>query len=568
MLKHPGAKRVSAIHFLRPHRAFSFSLIVGLGVALSWTPAGIRAEGPVALPRKAAVAAKASPAEVQQLAARIDQLIAAHWSAKRVKPAPLADDAEYLRRLYLDLAGRIPRVIEVRDFLDDTSPNKRQHAIERLLEDPQYAHQYIKHFTNVWRALLVGQTNNQQVQFLLPSFEAWLRHHVQVNTPYDELVRELLTAPIAPAGRRSGPGLNPREPSPLAFYQANDLKAENLAASTTRLLLGVKLECAQCHDHPHDHWTRKQFWEYAAFFSGLRAQMQGDFLTAVRENPESRSLKIPGTERVVFARYLDGSEPRWNAETKARTALAQWLTDAKNPYFARAAVNRLWALFFGIGLIDPVDEASDTNPPSHPELLDELARQFVAHQFDVQFIIRAITTSQTYQRSSARTDPSQNDPRLFTRMAVKGLSAEQFFDSLAEATGFWEESQRAMRPNGQPVNSPRALFLAKFSNQEKPTERQTSILQALALMNGQFIDDATSIERSKTLAAVVDAPFLSTAQRIETLYLAALSRKPRADESARLVKYVTQGGTSGDSKAALADVFWALLNSGEFILNH
>ena len=256
------------------------------------------------------------------------------------------------------------------------------------------------------------------------------------------------------------------------------MKAENLAASTTRLLLGVKLECAQCHDHPHDHWKRKQFWEYAAFFSGLRAEMQGDFLTTVRENPESRSLKVPGTECVVFARFLDGSEPRWNAETRARTVLAQWLTDAKNPYFARAAVNRLWAQFFGIGLIEPVDEVSDANPPSHPELLDELARQFVAHKFDIKFIIRAITNSQTYQRSSARTDPSRNDPRLFACMAVKGLSPEQFFDSLAEATGFWEESRLATRPGGQLLNSPRAQFLARFSSQDKPTERQTSILQA------------------------------------------------------------------------------------------
>ena len=152
-------------------------------------------------------------------------------------------------------------------------------------------------------------------------------------------------------------------------------------------------------------------------------------------------------------------------------------------------------------------------------------------------------------------------------MTVKGLSPEQFFDSVAETTGFWEESRPAPRLDGQAMNTPRAMFLAKFSNQEKRTEPQTSILQALALMNGKFIDDATSIERSKTLAAVVDAPFLSTAQRIETLYLATLSRKPRAEELDRLVKYVT-GGSRGNERDALADVFWALLNSGEFMFNH
>src|SRR5579871_3759255 len=530
-------------------------LLLGVCVGLASPPA--QADTPIAATAKPIPATASSALDPQQMAARIDQLIAQKYAAEGVQPAPLADDAEFLRRLYLDLAGRIPRVVEVRDFLDEAAPDKRHRAIERLLEDPDHSHQYIHHFTNVWRALLVPQSNNQQVQLLVPGFEAWLRQRVRANTPYDVLVRELLTGSVGFAMRNPGQLANQREPSPLAFYQANDLKPENLAASTTRLFLGVKLECAQCHDHPRDQWTRKQFWEYAAFFSGIRANMNGDFITSVTENPESRSLKIPGTERVVMARFLDGTEPRWQADTRARPTLADWITDARNPYFARAGANRLWGHFFGIGLIEPVDEASDENPPSHPELLEELARQFVAHHFDIKYLIRAITNSQTYQRSSAATDRRSEDARLFARMAVKGLSPEQFFDSLAEAIGFHEDSRPTPRLDGQPVNTPRAMFLAKFSNQENRTEWQTSILQALALMNGRFIDDATSIERSKTLAAVVDAPFLSTEQRIETLYLATLSRKPRAEELKRLVKYVTSGGPKGNQADALADVFWA-----------
>jgi hypothetical protein len=266
----------------------------------------------------------------------------------------------------------------------------------------------------------VTQTNNQQVQFLVPSFEAWLRQHVRANTPYDVLVFKLLTASVTFSARNQGQLMNQREPSPLAFYQANDLKPENLAASTTRLFLGVKLECAQCHDHPHDHWTRKQFWEYAAFFSGIRANMNGDFITSVTENGESRSLKIPGKEQVVLARFLDGTEPRWEADKAARVTLAQWVTDAKNPYFARAAVNRLWAHFFGIGLIEPVDEVKDDNAPSHPELLDELSRQFVAHEFDIKYLVRAITNSQAYQRSSAASERRPDDARLFATWPSKG----------------------------------------------------------------------------------------------------------------------------------------------------
>jgi hypothetical protein len=544
---------------MKNHRLFLIGVLTGW---LTGLPTNTRADAPVP------THAGRSVLDAQKLGARIDQRIAARWAADGIKSAPLADDAEYLRRLYLDLAGRIPRVIEVRDFLDETSPDKRRRAVERFLEDPDYTHQYVNHFTNVWRALLVPQTNNQQVQVLLPGFESWLRQRIRANTPYDVLIRELLTAPVSFTARNPGQFLSRREPSPLAFYQANDLKPENLAASTTRILLGVKLECAQCHDHPHDRWTRKQFWEYAAFFSGLRADTMGDLITAVRENPENRSLAIPGTDRVVHAHFLDGSEPRWDPDTRARAALASWLTDAANPYFARAGVNRLWAHFFGIGLIEPVDEIGDENPPSHPELLDELAREFVSHQFDIKFMIRAITSSEAYQRSSARTDPSQDDPRLFARMAVKGLSPEQFFDSLAEATGFWEEFRPAPRLDGQPLTTPRAMFLSQFANQEKRTEWQTSILQALTLMNGKFLDDATSLERSKTLAAVIDAPFLNTQGRIETLYLATLSRKPRAEELERVMKYVPKGGAGGDQKDALADVFWALLNSGEFMLNH
>jgi hypothetical protein len=541
-------------------------LIAALGLCFIWTVA-ICADTAVA-PQEKASSVGNSTHDAQQLAARIDQLIAARWTAAGVKPAPEADDAEFLRRVYLDLAGRIPRVLEARDFLDDTTPDKRHRLVDRLLDDPDYAYQYVNHFTAVWRALLLAQTNNQQVQFFLPRFEAWLRDRVRSNTPYDVLVRELLTAPVSFAARNPGQFAKEREPSALAFYQANDLKPENLAASTTRLFLGVKLECAQCHDHPQDHWTRKQFWEYAAFFSGLRADSTGDFITAIREDPENRSLRIPGSERVVRAHFLDGTEPNWETQTATRVALAQWITDAANPYFARAAVNRLWAHFFGVGLIEPIDDLSDKNPPSHPELLDELARQFVAHRFDIKFLLRAVAHSRTYALSSRRTDAGQDDPRLVARMAVKGLSPEQFFDSLAEATGFWEEVRPTPRLDGQPVNTPRAMFLAKFANQEKRTEWQTSILQALALMNGKFIDDATSVEHSKTLAAIVDAPFLTTPQRIETLHLATLSRRPRAEELERLVAYVKSGGPAGNEKDALADVFWALLNSGEFILNH
>jgi hypothetical protein len=248
------------------------------------------------------------------------------------------------------------------------------------------------------------------------------------------------------------------------------------------------------------------------------------------------------------------------------------MTKSDNPYFPRAAANRLWAHFFGIGLVDPVDDLSDQNPPSHPELLDELGRQFLANGFDQKYLIRAIMNSETYQRTSAGSDAAQADPRLFARKTVKGMTPEQIFDSVAQAIGQRQQEEPSDSGGARALlgqnNSPRATFLSRFASQDKPTEFQTTILQALALMNGKLIDDATSVEHSETLSAIVDAPFLNAEQRIETLFLATLSRKPRTDEAARLAKYVSSGGPKHDTRAALGDVFWALLNSAEFLLNH
>jgi hypothetical protein len=504
--------------------------------------------------KKPAVKVLKPASDVEVLAAKIDELVAQRWKANKVKPALLADDAEFLRRVSLDLTGRIPRVAEVRSFLDDVKQGKRQRLIERLLETPQF----VQHFANYWRAQMLPQ-GNQQVQFQAPNFEKWLHKKIKENAAYDKLVRELLTFETNPqAGRR--PPVNQFGETPFAFYTANEQKPENLAASASRLFLGVKLECAQCHKHPFAKWTKEQFWEFAAFFSEVRPAF---FAPGRQPVPVKRGeIKMPGTDKIVKARFLDGKVPQWNKDDSARSTLVDWMTSAQNPYFAQTSVNNLWAYFFGVGLIEPIDEP-ENNPPSHPELLKELSSQFVAHQYDVKFLIRAITSSKAYQLSSAVTHPSQKDERLFARMSVKGMSPEQIYDSLAQAVSL---PQRANVRGG--VGTPRAEFLARFASTDKRTERQTSILQALALMNGKFIADATSLDRSATLAAVADAPFMNTAQKIETLFLATLTRKPRADEASKLATYVNSGGARQDARAALADVFWALLNSPEFILNH
>jgi hypothetical protein len=252
--------------------------------------------------------------------------------------------------------------------------------------------------------------------------------------------------------------------------------------------------------------------------------------------------------------------------------LADWMTTPENPYFARAAVNRIWAQLFGVGLVDPVDDMGADNPPSHPELLDALARAFADHGFDRKFLIRSIVLSRPYQLSSVAAGPDpvagSEASRLFARTRVRGLTAEQLYDSLALAVGLTPEAPGVARPDGA-MNSPRAEFIDKFDrHEETPTEAQTSILQALALMNGRLVAGATHLENGATLSAIAEAPFLDTAGRVETLFLATLSRRPEPEEAATMIAHVEGGGTNGGRRKALSDVFWALLNSPEFLLNH
>jgi hypothetical protein len=481
-----------------------------------------------------------------EAAAVIDSHIAAVWS-KDVKPASRADDAEFFRRIHLDLAGRIPSVTEIRDFLDDDRPDKRRLWVDRILraesDDPSYRDAYVNHFTNVWRSWLLAQTN-QQAQFRQPALETWLQQRLRSNVGYDRLVRELLTQP---SGGNQGGGA---DGSAGVFFQANEFKPENLAGSTARLFLGVKLECAQCHNHPFDKWTRNQFWQFVGFFT--------DVTPPGRQGQADRrgEIKIPGQDKIVQARFLDGKEPKWKDKTGTRPTLAEWVTAADNPFFARAIVDRLWTYFFGVGLTSPGDGTGEAGIASHNELLDNLARQFVAHNHDLKFLIRAITASEAYQRTSAVSHPSQKDPRLFARMPLRGMSPEQLFDSLAQATEYQDAPQ-----------GPRGQFLAQFVAQEQKTDHQTSILQALYLMNNEFIADRINVQKNRTLATLAQQR-TSTARKIESLYLVVLSRKPRSAESERFVQYVEKGGPEKDPKKALADVFWVLLNSPEFILNH
>ncbi len=503
---------------------------------------------------EAAVAEKPQD-PVARVAALIDHSINLRLDEENIAPAPLADDAEFLRRAFLDIAGRIPTVAEARTFLNDDSPDKRRRLVQRLLNDAGY----VTHFARYWRSVLMPEAATDfGTRFQVPGFEAWLREKLGDNTPYDRLVYQLLTAPI-----------DGQSVSPTAFYQSKQIKPENLGASTSRMFLGVRLECAQCHNHPFDHWQQKEFWQFATFFAGLeRRPNRGGATGAIAEFFTRRTLTIPDTKEVVSPSFLDGTKPRMRLGDSSREALARWVTDQDNPYFARMAVNRLWDHFFGRGFVSPVDDFSENNPPSHPELLDQLAREMQAHNFDLKFFIKAIAASDAYQRASRGGSPSE--PYHFARMQVKGLSAEQIFDNLAQAVGMQQEfNPREAYDISFQQNSDKGKFLERFSD-ENPNqiERQTTVLQALALMNGETVADATKLEGSNTLAAVAEFPGLTAEDQVETLFLAALTRKPTPEEQSRFANHIKTGGPQHDSKKALADVFWVLLNTSEFLFNH
>jgi hypothetical protein len=517
--------------------------------------------------------AEPAGADVQAVVAKIDQLLGARWAEAKVEPAPVASDAEFLRRVYLDVAGRIPSVAEARSFLEDKRPDKRALLVDQLLAGSSY----VAHMTNVWRALLLPEAgNNFQVRLQQGSFDNWLKKQVAKNVGYDKLARELLTAPVGNSGGLAGIAGLLGNSGPLTYYLAKEFKPENLASNTARVFLGVSVGCAECHNHPFAEWKREQFWGLAAFYSGITSQRQMDFLLPGREDARKHEITMPGTEKVIQAKFLDGTEPTWNAKPASRTALADWLTAPSNPYFAPAAVNRAWAYYLGTGLVEPIDEMVGASSTAHqPAVLDLLSKEFRDHQYDMKFLIRVITSTRAYQLSSAaKTKATDDEKGLFVRMPLRGLSAEQLFDNVAMATGYRDSGGGDDLISGLlgGNRSARSEFLTKFAQSDRATETQTSILQALTLMNGKVIANATALERSETLAAVVDAPFLSTAERVETLYLATLSRKPQQKELDRAVRFLEDAAKGKDKEAAgsngLADLFWALLNSTEFILNH
>lgn len=486
-------------------------------------------------------------AKMEAMAARIDELIQARLDREKVTAAPLATDGEFIRRASLDLVGNLPTVAQTRAYLDNDAPDKRQQLIAQLLKSPAYP----THLANTWRALVLEPSDDPQRLQNEQGLQLWLRGKFSQNARYDRLVEEFLTATQG----SDGPGY---------FYASQDLKPEMLASETSRIFLGLQLECAQCHDHPFDRWKQHDFWGLAAFFAQLERPANDNVIGLGRFDIVDRDMgevTIPETDEVVPPSFPGSKADYASFGGTRRQQLAIWMVSRDNPFMPRRAVNWAWAHMMGRGIVHPADDMSPQNLPSHPELLDELTTYFIQSGFDLRLLLQTIAITDTYARSSEAVSDSEADPELFARMAVKSLTPEQLYDAFLKV-GLLKSDASMMQQDGQ-----RIQFVARMRTASKDrTFFDTGMPQALAVMNGPPVSTATSPDTSGLLKAL-SAPFLSDEQRLNVLFLAAYSRPPYPDELKRYQEFLQQADP-GQQSAALGDVLWVLANSAEFMLNH
>ncbi len=490
----------------------------------------------------------------------IDELAYARFQRLGLFPSDLCTDAEFLRRAKLDAIGLLPTPAEVRAFLADPSPDKRKKFIAQVLDDPAYA----DFWANKWADLLRPNPDRVGVKSVF-TLDRWLRVRFQENQPYDQFVREILLAE----------GSNHRD-GPAVIYRDRREPPE-LTTMFSQLFLGTRLECAKCHHHPNEKWSQDDFYQLAAYFGPLKQKGAGlsPPISAGTETfffAPGGSVKHPVTGEVMSPRPPDG--PATAAGTgDPRRALADWLTAPGNPFFARAAVNRVWANFFGRGLVHPVDDFRVSNPCVDPALLDALAADFVAHGHDLKHLIRTILASHLYQLSSTPNETNLADTRNFSRAYRRRLPAEVLHDAVDDATGV-PDTFAALPAGGRATQvwsyKIESRFMDAFgrpnSSSDCPCERdmQLSVVQSLHLMNSKNLQSKLSdpAGRIHRLAAG-DRPPAGVA---EELYLLTLGRPPTAPELERSTAAFSAEGATRTT--ATEDIFWALVNSPEFILNH
>ena len=484
----------------------------------------------------------------------IDQLVGAKLHKLRQLPSALCSDEEFLRRASIDIVGRLPTVEEHQAFTEDAAGDKRARWVDRLLEDKAFA----EIWAMKWAELLMIRSTNQVSYKSAFLYNAWLADQIARDVPLDETVRNLLTA-------TGGTFSNP----PTNYYQIerNTLKtAENVAQT----FMGIRTQCAQCHNHPFDRWTMDDYYSFAAFFAQVGRKQGEDYREQIIFNRGGGEVRHLVGNQVMAPKFLGGEVPDVRGKDR-RQVLADWLTAADNPYFATSVANRVWAHFFGIGIVEPVDDLRVSNPPSNPQLLETLGRKLVEYKYDFKQLVRDICNARAYQRSSTPDPSNAHDERNFARAPVRRIPAEVLLDCVSQATDTQDKFRglplgaRAVQiADGSTTN----YFLTTFGRAQRRSacacevRNDPTLSQALHLINGNSIQG--KIRQGKLVTRWRDEG-KNDAQIIETLYLRCLTRRPSDEERQQIALLVQQ---ADNAAMALEDVFWAVLNSREFLFNH
>jgi hypothetical protein len=489
----------------------------------------------------------------------VDELVFSKLRNLGLPASKPVDDASFLRRVSIDIAGRLPALSESEAFLSDTSADKRARWVDRLLDSTDYA----DYFANKWSAILRNKRRQDAEKEATFAFFDWIRASLLANKPYDQFVGEVLAA--------SGePGRNP----PAAWFrEVKDSSAQ--VEDTAQLFLGLRIQCARCHHHPFEKWSQQDYYGFQAFFSQVgrkRGYIQNE--DRIYHRPGIAQAQNPKTRQMVKPTGLGGEPMSIPAADDPRQSLVRWLSGAENPFFAPALVNRYWKHFFGRGLVDPEDDMRVTNPASNPELLAGLSKDFVEHGFDLKHLIRVICNSQVYQLSAEPNEWNRDDKQNFSRFYPRRLNAEVLLDAIDQVTGSPTNfgpiplGTRAVQLPDSGFNS---YFLTVFGRPEASSacecERssEANLAQSLHLLNSSEIQGKLTNAAGRAATLSSDKGRDHSA-RIRELYLLAFSRVPHADEASVALAHIEKH--KDDSKRAYEDIVWALINTKEFLFNH
>ncbi len=484
----------------------------------------------------------------------IDELVGAKLQRIRVLPSDLCSDEVFLRRATIDITGLLPTVEEYQAFVADADPAKRARLVDRLLERKEFS----EIWALKWANLLMVKSSNEVSYKSMFLYSNWLTNQISSNVPLNQMVQNLLSAS---GGTFKNPATN--------YYQIerDTLKtAENVA----QVFMGIRTQCAQCHNHPFDRWTMDDYYSFAAFFAQIGRKQGEDYRETIIFNSGGGEVKHPVGGRDMAPKFLGGPAPEVKGKDR-RTVLVQWLASPENPYFATSVANRVWAHFFGLGIVEPVDDIRVSNPASNPELFQALGAKLTSYNYDFKQLVRDICNSQTYQRSSQANASNEGDAKNFSHSRIRRIPAESLLDCLSQVTEIQEKFQglplgaRAVQvADGQTSN----YFMTSFGRSPRQTvcaaeaTTEPTLSQALHLINGDTL--TRKLAESKRLQKMLDAG-QKPPQVVETIYMTCLSRKPTPEETQKLEAVLA---AEPNPRNAVDDILWAVLNSREFAFNH